>query len=549
MRPERLRLLLLLLLALLPSAVFWNSLSGQFLSWDDDINVVHNTHVQQITAENLRWMFTDTHTALRYKPLSWLAWAVISDWAGLAPQAFHLANLLIHCLNTLLLFQLLCRLFSARDAAQLLLCACGALFWAIHPLRAEPVAWITGLPYGLALLFLLISFLCYLQWTDPAAGTKRALWYWASLGAFLLSALSYPIGLAFPLVLVVFDVFWLCRNSSEGLLRRMCKCGLEKNPFFLIAAILIGLTVYGRMRGGGIWQEAATLQEFPLLNRIMQAFYIWCYYAWKQWLPLDLSPFYLTLLSFNPLGWQFILSAIGVLSITAAAIWKCRQFPLFSAGWLCYLALLIPVLGLTEHPHYPSDRYSVIGAIVWSVLLVAGLTELLKRRARPLLVASAALAVLMTYAVLAQRHAEVWQNNSSLIEALVQRSPDHHKVLEFQAAQFEAKHRYLEAADCYQNLLSRNPKSLSLREKLAGVFLQTDRLQEAQQQYDELLRLAPHDASYRNNLGVILASRCDFTHAIALFELALSMEPDLASARQNLNKARLQQSHEAKAGD
>ena len=160
-------------------------------------------------------MFTDTEKALRYKPLSWLAWALIYHVFGLNPVGFHLANLLLHYLNTILVFQLLLRFFSRRGEAgpdlwKLLVCAWAALLWAIHPLRVEPIAWVTGLPYGLSLAFVLASLLFYLQ-ANHASTTRRnrTICYWASVISFLFSALSYPNGLTLPLALLVVDFFVL----------------------------------------------------------------------------------------------------------------------------------------------------------------------------------------------------------------------------------------------------------------------------------------------------------------------------------------------------
>ena len=573
MRSDHLKRLLLALLVVLIGAVFWNSLSGDFLNWDDDINVSQNAHIRSLDAQEIRWMFTDTQTALRYKPLSWLAWALIYRCAGLAPSAFHLANLLIHCLNTALLFQLLCRFyrisgFNGKGATplsdpsasmalgrgeagtpnhlaanrQLLICAWGAAVWAIHPLRAEPVAWITGLPYGLALLFLLLSLLCYLRSTDSVYEPTRNRWYWSSVLAFLISALSYPIGLTFPLVLFVLDIFPFRRWAWGGDLRQLWRVASEKTPFLLIALVFMGLTVRGRLSGGGIWLEAASLSDFGFLSRVMQAFYIWCYYAWKFWLPYNLSPYYTTLIHFNPLGWQFIGSALAVISISFCALWKRRQLPLLCAGWFCYLLLLIPVLGLTEHPHFPSDRYAIVGSIVWSILLVAGLMKL--RSVRPLIGLSGALALVIVFAVEAERVARIWQDDRSLVAALSAEVPDY--VLVYNAKEFTAQRRYVEALDCYQKLLKINPDWLPTRENLASLLFDLNRLEEAEQQYKEIFRLAPTNAAARNNFGVLLASRGDVTNAIAQFQLALRLQPDLASAKQNLLRISLQQSQQAK---
>src|SRR5258706_9494461 len=167
--------------------VYWRCLSADFVAWDDDINVYQNNHIKGLDLERLKWMFTDTQGALRYKPLSWLAWALIYGCSDLSPFGYHLANLVLHSLNTVLVFLLLRRLLISEEkehAAQisfpLMACAWGTLLWSIHPLRVEPTAWVTGLPYSLSLAFLLGSFLLYLRSRNVAASHGNAIWFYVS---------------------------------------------------------------------------------------------------------------------------------------------------------------------------------------------------------------------------------------------------------------------------------------------------------------------------------------------------------------------------------
>src|SRR5882762_4570624 len=104
MRADRLKLLVAALLIVATGIVYWRSLGADFVSLDDDTNITKNPHIQGLDAGRVTWMFTDTQAALRYKPLNWLTWALIYSWTGLNPFGFHLANLLLHCLNTVLVF-------------------------------------------------------------------------------------------------------------------------------------------------------------------------------------------------------------------------------------------------------------------------------------------------------------------------------------------------------------------------------------------------------------------------------------------------------------
>jgi cytochrome c-type biogenesis protein CcmH/NrfG len=410
--------------ALISFLVFLKSLKGDFVMWDDDINIQQNSMVHGLTASNVRRMFTDTDQAQRYKPLNWLGWAAIYQVCGLKPFGYHLANLLFHAANTALLFLLLTRLvrlrWTNREPSQPYLsfcCAIGALLWAVHPLRVEPVAWITGLPYGQSVFFMLVSLLCYLKQVTPQrAGPGGRAWYWASVLAFAVALFTYPIVIGLVFVLFVLDCYPVNRIVFTDRLWPKAvsnRVWLEKIPFVAIAAIFAALNLYARLHPSQSWTKPVSLEAFGPGSRVMQSFYIWANYLWKEFWPTDLSPYYLRLVNFQPTEMIFIFSAGLVILLTAFCYWQRRRCPLLLAVWTCYLALLVPMLGWTEHPHFASDRYSFIVAMGWSVLVVAGLLWLRGHGVRGLAGAAAALS-LAAYAAASVNQIRIWQDTQNL---------------------------------------------------------------------------------------------------------------------------------------
>jgi protein O-mannosyl-transferase len=216
--------LISLALFLVTFAVFSRVLRADFVAWDDDISVYKNPHIQGLDWTRLRWMFSDATYGLRYEPLNWLGYALIYHFGGLNPFGYHLANLLLHSLNSVLVFAVIRRLLAAgsrageiadRLEAATLPAALGASLWAINPLRVEPVAHVTNLRYCLLLSFLMISLWSYLrahQSGDPSCA--RRCFYWCSVGAFALSMLSLPFAFAYAAVLVAVD--WYPLRRFEG---------------------------------------------------------------------------------------------------------------------------------------------------------------------------------------------------------------------------------------------------------------------------------------------------------------------------------------------
>jgi hypothetical protein len=285
--------LISLVLFLATLAVFSRVLLADFVQWDDDISVYQNPHIQGLDWTRLRWMFSDASYAMRYEPLNWLGYALVYQFSGLKPFGYHLANLVLHCLNTVLLFVVIRRLLAAGPAVAnisdaleqaTLPAALGAHLWGLNPLRVEPAAHVTDLRYCLLVLFLLISLWSYLRayQSGSTAWTRRS-FYWCSVGAFALSMLSLPFAFGYMVVLVVLDSYPLGRFEARGQWRWDAKARgifIEKVPFLLLGG-LVATTLLGRLSPTGVYAAAPVDTSLAPFNRIMQAFYVWAYYVWK----------------------------------------------------------------------------------------------------------------------------------------------------------------------------------------------------------------------------------------------------------------------------
>lgn len=415
------------LLVLATCAVFHGAGRAEFLSWDDDINITANAHVQSLSADNLRWMFTDTGYVRRYMPLGWLAFA--SQWAifGPEPASFHIVNVLLHSLSALLLFFILRRLLwlalpvderEGREGAAAISAGLAALLWAVHPLRVEPVAWASGRLYCQALLFLLFALLAYLRHGESTlAGRPSRGWYWVSVVGYAASLLTYPLALGFVAVLLLVDLFPLRRwGGGLAALRSAAarQALLEKVPFVAVVGLIFAVTLWARSTATGLWRPPPTLAEFGVLSRVMQGFFVWSSYLWRSVAPQDLSPLYTTLLNFDPLSAPFVLSCVAVVGVSAVVAWRWRQWPGLAVGWACYLLILVPMLGLTEHPHYVNDRYSYLPSIALAAI-AAGLLLKLSRLAPARIVAFAAAGGLgVVFALLSMSQVRVWRDTDTL---------------------------------------------------------------------------------------------------------------------------------------
>jgi tetratricopeptide (TPR) repeat protein len=427
------RMLICGLLALLTLLVFLPVLTGhfQFLSWDDDINVTTNPHIRSLDGESIAWMFTDATYVRRYVPLMWLGFAINYKLGGLNPWGYHATNLLFHVLNAVLLFFVVRRLLlavwgggeRADDARIDWFAAAGAAIWAVHPIRVETVAWVTGRIYPQCGLFFLLSLLAYLRATDRPAPMKT-LAYWGSIVAFAASLLTHQLAITMVGVLLMLDIYPLKRlpmnlrawgtSAARAVL-------LEKLPFLLVTAGVGVVTLWARAHASRGWYPPPTYAEFPLSDRILQAFYIFAHYLWKPWSAPSYYPAYSALVHIDASQLPFMGSVLLVLVMTVIAALLWRRWPAVMALWICHIVLLVPVIGWTEHPHYPSDRYSYLQGMVFSVIVAALLmlawrhgTEAMRKVA-----IFGVAALVLAGSAMAYSQCFVWRSTESLFQHMI----------------------------------------------------------------------------------------------------------------------------------
>ncbi len=528
------RRLIPLVLFLVTFCLFSRVLVADFVAWDDDISVTANPHVKGLDWAHVRWMFGDVQQAMRYEPLSWLTYALVYEFSGLRPFGYHLANLLFHSLNAVLLFVVIRRLLAAGSADAEVRrklgeatwpAALGTLLWALNPLRVEPVAQITHLRYCLLTAFLLVSLWAYLRAAGRATASRLCrCFYWGAVLAFAASMLSLPFAFSFVVVLIVLDWYPLRRFESAGIGLQGAGWGkvlLGKLPFALLGGLVL-LTLLGRLSPVGAWAQSMPESRLPIPARLMQAFYVWGYYLWKAWMPLHLSPVYTTLVSFNPVSVKFLVSAGLVGGLTALLVWKRRQWPWALAAWVCHLVLLAPALGWTEHPHYTSDRYGYVPGMVWAVLLAAMLWRL--RRVRRVFVgaASAALVLTAVFGALSIRQAGIWRDSARLFQHMLAQlgSDPYQGDVHWRLAQvYTRQGRLDEAIEQYRLALQYTPKpsaELSREQAmqieaethtaLAELLLQQGRTGEGVAHYRAAVQLEPRAWFVLNNLAWVLAT-------------------------------------------
>jgi len=197
--------------ALLPAGIFlvtcvafWPALLGEF-TWDDDINLVGNLRYRGFEASQIRWMFTNTLMG-HYMPFTWLSFALDYAFGRMDPWGYHLASLLLHATNAVLVYLVAQRLLTVALQAAVDTragAAVAGLLFALHPQRVESVAWISDRATILCGTFYLLAILAYLRAAEAPTGHRRMWWGAASLVAFAAALLSKGMAMSLPITLLI----------------------------------------------------------------------------------------------------------------------------------------------------------------------------------------------------------------------------------------------------------------------------------------------------------------------------------------------------------
>jgi tetratricopeptide (TPR) repeat protein len=491
------------LVVLLTAAAFLPALHNGFVNWDDEDNYLRNLNFRGLGWTQIEWMFTTFHGSL-YRPLTWITLGLDYLLWRMNPFGYHLTSLLLHVLNALLFYFLALRLFRlavrnpdpSSDLAPRIAAGFAALLFAVHPLRVEPVAWVSARNDPLCGVFFLSSLLCYLK-----AGTDKKR-DWLSVAAILyaFSLLSKASAMMLPMVLLVLDVYPLGRlGPGKWFGTEQTRVWREKVPFMVLgfAAALVAVLA----KSGD-----ATLAYFSPIGmgaRLAQALYGIAFYLWKTIIPIGLSPLYELPANLNPWEWRFIVGGAASLAVTVVAVIARRSRPDFLASWAYYVILILPVSGVIQSgPQLVADRYSYLSCLGWALLAGVGVLLGWNHRWRKWIFPAFA-GVLFLLGALTWRQAQVWHDSEKL----------------------------------WKYVLATTPQSSIAHNNLGVVAYRRGELEQAMEHYRQSLQIRPDNEEAQFNLGVVLAGYGKLDEAMEHYRKAFQIRPDYADAHYNLGNA------------
>ena len=512
----------LLAILLLGLWAYWPSLDGEFTSWDDEEYVLLNQSIHELNAENIAEIFK-TPIQGNYHPLTMLSLGISYEQKVDAngkgqvhprkgyplpkEQAFHWGNLILHLMSTLILGFFIFFLFGGKWIPAVFV----AGIFALHPMHVESVAWITGrkdVLYGLFFISGLWAYLAYLR-------QKSYLFLGLSFVLFSASLLSKPAAVAFPLILIVLDL-WEGRKFSGRMM-------LEKLPFFIGSLIIGMLTVrYQSVDAIGDWER------FSLWERIMYASHSFVGYILKFFYPEPLKIFYpYPKFGDPPLATQ--LAPLAALFILVASVLLYKRNRFISLGLFFYLATIALVLQFVSvGGAIMAERYTYIPYIGLSLPIAWFLNQLIGNTKSVNIgrgVTAMAFAALILFSWLSRERTPIWQNGEALYSSVLEIHPNLHGMLLNRGNYYLDLNQYDKALSDYNRAIEVKPKDSDALFNVALIHNYKRDFEKAVEMLDRALALNKGDyslyASRGDNykeLGKFRKAIGDYTQAIQLYD-------------------------------
>ncbi|MEW6211075.1 MAG: hypothetical protein AB1631_22110, partial [Acidobacteriota bacterium] len=531
----------LAILFLVTTLAFANTVFFSF-AFDDQSQILSNKQIRDF--RNLPQAFTTEvwfHSTSRdrdpneqteaktpyYRPIFTLylmmGWAMFGD----SPAGWHIFSILMHLAVVYLVFLMLEKITS-----DLRLSTIGALIFAVHPVRAESVAWISGISDPLLALFVLGSFYLYQLYRQHS----RIKYFIGSLALYFIAAFAKEPALALPIFIVAYELFVI--NENLSFLARARKLILPVTLMFALTIVYFALR-YNALNYLFSDQKLITYTTGQVLMTIPVA--IWKYIIFLCF-PFNLTLFHYTPVVNSPLDIRFILPALGLLALIAGA-WRLRHSRLVRFGVLWFFVHLIPVLNLYtfNEDFLVQERYTYIPSVGFGLLIAMALMKLpfeqlwLFRTRRAVQIAAASVLILLLWAGTILQNL-VWKDDLTLWEYGIRAASESDLPFFVLGHKYINTRNYPKVVENLEESLKRKPDNLVVIANLSAAHLFVYEQTRNRAHIDRTIalcekgiRMADYVAVFWDNIGRAYTYDTelkDIQKSLYFFSRALALDPE-----------------------
>ncbi|MAT15517.1 MAG: hypothetical protein CMJ46_09650 [Planctomyces sp.] len=518
--------------------VYSQTASFDFVNYDDDLYIGGNEHVRDgLTLETIQYAFTSTEIA-NWHPLTWLSLAFdVSLFGESEPGSMHTMSMLYHLVNSLLLFGLLN--YVTRSPFR---CFLIAFLFAVHPLHAESVAWISSRKDLLSTLFALLAIWAYFVYAQQ----PNRKWYGIVMGCFVLSLLSKQMFVTLPFLLLLLDIWplqrWALFSSATPEEKTaqitpvpFSRLVLEKVPL-LALSILFSVIIFLAQQQAGAVQS---VDRFPLSIRLQNAVLSYGLYLRRTFWPDDLTVIYPH--PGDSINSTHVLISLGVLiAITLLAVIRLRKQPALPVGWFWFLGTLVPVIGIVQLGlEALADRYMYfpqIGLFIALAWLIPA--QLLSRKGVALASIAIALGYCVWMTVAGYAQVATWKDSETLMRqalAFTENNWKAHDILSRYLAENNGDMQ--DVIGHLEKSLELNPNQADSWARYAVINMSEGKMEAALEQLERAEKLEPDNFNVLNNFGNYYLRQNDLDKAIEYYHRAIEADSEWGLLYSNLAAA------------
>ena len=482
-------------LIILVFTAFLPSLKNNFVNFDDSAYVTHNQAIKSLSWETIRTIFTSFYVN-NYQPLSMLSYSLEYYFYDSHPSWYHLTNIILHLLNSLLVLWLI---FIISD--NLIVSFITAVLFGIHPLRVESVVWISERKDVLYAFFFLGASIAYSYYVKKDRASK---YYYFSLALFFLALLSKAMAVTLPLLLLLLD-YLLCRKWHRKIL-------IEKIPFFLLSFIFGTLCIFSQQLDKNAYRLPSDSVNFIFagsniafyLNKIFRPVHL-C--AISYFRDNAILPFYIMLILL------FVFLKKGLRKIVF--------------GIVLFLIVILPVMPIK----ITADRYTYVASI--GIFYIIGEAFVWMYR-NPLYYARVVRAILLSALIvtigslmlLTWKRCEIWKDGVSLWSDVLHSYPIFSKAYRNRGVAYADIGENDEAIADFTKAMRLEPNFPFDYISRGHVYLNEGKVPEAIKDFTTAIQLEPNIAYHYNDRGDAYRKMCNFDQAIKDYNKAMELEPD-----------------------
>ncbi len=471
--------------------------------------VLNNPYTKDgLTLRGIKWAFSadlfyNSVNADYWQPITFLVRMVTIQLFGTNSFAHHFLNILLHALNTILLFLILFR--ATKKPWQ---SAFAAAAFSFHPIQVESVCWVTNLKGVLSAFFGLLATHTYFSY----AKKEKKKYYWATFLLLVLGMMCKPTLLTIPFLFLFFD-FWPLKRASlaDFNLEKWKNLFWEKRAFFAVSVFPLFLAWFGR---SAIMDNLNSSFQFSNIPGNFIRF------IWRVIYPIQFA--ILSAVQPEPHVFELAGATILLIWISILVIHELKNRPYLLTGWAWFVLSFLPTI-----PNVPEDRFAYFPIVGLFLMVAWGIPDFLKDF-KPNKFLLGALSVLMIgwYGIFSRIQIGYWRSSVALFEHALEVDPTNSRAYNNLASALASQGSLEKAIEYYTKALWLKPDHAKVHNNLAIILANQGKTSVAKFHYKAAIQSDPLMAEAYFNLAAVLMDEKKYDEAISYYRKSIEIDPE-----------------------